>query len=412
MKAKKLLISLSVFSLSLFVIAYIIIQLVSTMTTDVSFSLAEKQNFKTTFETNGYIFRNELILSATKTGIVNYAVSETEKLGANQLVATVYDNTRDIDTERLLQAINQKIEILEKSYIENSSMSSDITKIDEAIQNHLFSIKQSVSENEINFSFQHIDDLLVQMNKRFLITNNLKSFTEELDSLKKEKAVLTNSLDTPLCTVFSTRSGYFSTLLDGYENLFSTNVIDEMTVDSFHRLIETPGATHPEYAVGKIITDYDWYTLCEFDKKSALNFDIGKKYPLVFLNSSGVELKATLEKKITQTNRDSVILVFLIEDVPQDFDYTRIQSIRVEASEQVGLSIPRSSLRIVNDIPGVYSVEGNAVGFKKVEIIGENDSVYYCKEFKSADAESKKYLARYDRVITKGKDLYVGKILD
>jgi len=104
-----------------------------------------------------------------------------------------------------------------------------------------------------------------------------------------------------------------------------------------------------------------------------------------------------------------VVLVFLIEEIPTDFDYTRHQNIRISYREYTGLSVPKGALRIVNGTEGVYVLSGNQVEFKKTEIIHTGESLYICTP---ADWQHREFLALHDRIIVSGKDLYVGKIVD
>lgn len=412
MKAKKLLKGLSVFLISGFVIVYIIIQLVSSLTSDVAYQYVSVQDVDNTLETTGYIIRNESLIYSDQNGIVNYSVEENQKLGANQLVATVFSDANGVDVQNQIQNINNKIAILERSAIDNSYLSSDVSKIDELIFSSLINTKKALISDDIYLSKQYKSDLIVNFNKRHLITTSSKSFESQINALQAQKNQLTASFQSPLCTVYAPKAGYFSTLLDGYEDHFTPNVLQNLTVDSFHSLIEKPQNNYSSLALGKIITDFDWYTLCELSAKEAEDFKVGSRYSITYLYSSGEKIRALLQKKITQTDSDSVVLQFLIEEVPQNFDYTRSQTIRIIKSSVEGIGFPRSALRVVDGVQGVYVVSGNAVGFKQVEIINTTESMYFSKEFATTDPNYKKHLNGFDRVITEGKNLYEGKILD
>ena len=107
-----------------------------------------------------------------------------------------------------------------------------------------------------------------------------------------------------------------------------------------------------------------------------------------------------------------MILVFLIEEVPQDFDYTRQQTIKIVRKSVGGIAFSQSALRLIDGVQGVFVVAGNTVEFRRVDIIYSSDSLYFSREKERTDEDAKEYLSRFDRVITEGKDLYIGKILD
>ena len=412
MKAKRLLISLALFLLSSFVIVYIIIQLVTGLTTDAKYEYATAQTIQNTLEKDAYLVRNEAVLYAEKNGVLTYIVSESQKLGKDQLIATVFSSESGVDIQKQIFQIDEKIELLERSTVDVGYMTADINKIDERIYDSLIKIRLAIDNNDISLASQIKDDLLINYNKRHLIKTGKTQYDAQIQALQEEKNKLTLSLQNAVCSVLSPTSGYFSTLLDGYETIFTADLIKNLTVDSYRVAIKKEQIDYGSLAVGKIVTDFDWYTLCEVSSNEAEKLSSGCRYKITFSYSSGKQFDAFLEKKVTQTDTDSVILVFLIENVPQDFDYTRKQSIQIVKESYEGLSFPRSALRVVDGVQGVYVVEGNSVGFKKVDIIYAGDSLYFSREKSTNDEDYKKYLSRFDRVITEGKDLYVGKILD
>ena len=144
----------------------------------------------------------------------------------------------------------------------------------------------------------------------------------------------------------------------------------------------------------------------------AESLSLGHKYPISYIYSSGQQLDGILENKIVQTDSDRVILIFRIEEVPSGFDYTRCQSIKIILETKSGISFPSSALRMLDGQQGVYVVAGNVVKFKLVDIIDSTGSKFMSKEPDENTENATSYLTKYDRVITEGKDLYVGKILD
>jgi len=412
MKARKLLINLSVFLFSGFVIVYIIIQLISGLTMDVGFEYALKQSEDDTLEKSCYLMRNETVLYATGTGVTNYSVSEAQKIGARQLIATVYSDEEGMNVQNQIQKINEKIKILEASAIDTSYLTSDISKIDGNIRNSILQMQKKICENDLSFVYQYTEDLLIHYNKRQLVTSNTENFSKEIQELQSLRSSLTATLQNPLCTVYSQGSGYFSTLLDGLESAFSPVFLDSLTVDSFHQMIQQEREIYDETAIGKVITDFTWYALCEVTKSEARDLVEGEKYPVTFLYSSNKKIEAVLHRIVEQTDSDTVVLVFLIEEVPQNFDYTRKQTIKIVKDTVEGISFSRSSLRYVDGIPGVYVIDGNRVGFRRVDIHYQSNALYYSVDHEGASLDGIKFLAQYDRVITEGKDLYIGKILD
>lgn len=412
MKAKRLLISLAVVLLSLFVMTYAMIQLISGLTADVSYEYVTQQKVEKTLEKTGYLLRNETILYAESEGILSYSVSESQKVGAEQLIATVYSSTEGIDVQNQINEIERKIAILTKSAVDTSYLTSDVSKIDEKISAALVNAKLSIEDKDLTLVPQNKEQLLINMNKRILVTAGKGDYAQQITELQAQKDQLTSSLQDPLSTVYAPKTGYFSTLLDGFETTYTLDRLEDLTLEGFDALTTAQETAYSGSAIGKLVTDFDWYTLCEVTSEEAEAFVVGQEYPVTYLYSSAQQLNATLTKMITQTDSDRAILVFLIEQVPKNFDYTRQQSIKIVMETKRGISFPASALRIVDGVQGVYIVAGNVVDFKKVEIIDSSESKYLSKEFSELEENSSEYLSRFDRVITEGKNLYVGQILD
>lgn len=412
MKAKRLLTSLAVFLLSVFVIVYIVIQLVTGLSRDVAYEYATHETIENTLEKTAVLVRNETVLYAQNQGVLTYQVLESQKIGSNQLVARIFPSSQSVDIQKRIQELDEKIALLNQSTVDTGYLTTDITRVDEKISDALVRIHKATLDQKLSLAYPYRDHLITGLNKRLLITAGSELFQNKIQELESEKQSLTATLQNPLESIYSPFAGYFSTLLDGYETIYTPQQVKNLTVDSFHALTSQPKSEVSSSAIGKIITDFDWYTLCEVNSEEAQDFSVGRSYDISYLYSSGQKVAAILQKMVTQTDTDSVVLVFLIEEIPQDFDYTRMQSVKITKNEVEGLSFPRSALRLVDGVQGVYVLSGNFISFKKVDIVFSSSTRYYSKEKTPADENAGEYLSRYDRVITEGKDLYVGKIIN
>ncbi len=435
MRAKTILFRIAVALLSLYAIVHISVQLISSLTTDVRYQTTEKVVLNDFLETTGYIFRNEVVLYASEEGILNYAVTESQKVGINQPIATVFANSQGVDMQQKLDRLDKRIEVLERSSVDTNYLTSDLGKIDTEISSAMTKLRIGVDTGDLSLAAQYKEELTVNLNKRALITSGEANYNTTIEKLKEERTALTASLENPLSTVYANSAGYFSTLLDGYEGIYNSAQLDSLTVDGFHNLTATEQTKYEKNAIGKIIVDFDWFTVCELSSHKAENFRIGAEYEVSYLYSGSESLTAVLQSKVSQTDSDSVLLVFRIEEVPQDFDYTRVQTIKISQKTVSGYTFPQSALRVVDGMQGVYIVVGNSVEFRKVDIIYATGSEYFSKTRDQIEAENKKiaeenennkdnpdytekelkkaseYLSVHDQVIVSGKELYVGKIL-
>ena len=71
MKAKEILAGIGFFLLTVFVITYLMVQMISGLTSDVSYEYASHQSFEKVLEKTGYLVRSEEVLYSESNGILS-----------------------------------------------------------------------------------------------------------------------------------------------------------------------------------------------------------------------------------------------------------------------------------------------------------------------------------------------------
>lgn len=409
--SKKFLQNLATISISIFIIVYFVVRVIFSYSNEISYSQAIGASYEQSDELIGYILRNERLVDSNIEGIVYTNADEGERIKKGQLLATVYASAGEKNIKERILEIDKSIDVLSSSQIDTSYLTSDIGRLDGDIYELLTKNRLSVEKNTLDTATKNRTDLLVSLNKRQIITKQVKTFEPLITALKNEKAQLEASLTGELGKITSPASGYFSGDIDGWEELFTIEALSSMTVDSFNDLIKNT-ITKDDASIGKICLDYYWYTLCPIDKNLAVDYTVGKTYKLEYPSTTNRVFEAKLEKMITQTDKDEVILVFSSNTIDEGFRYTRKQSVRIIKESLDGLRINKEALRIINGTQGVYTISGNTVRFKKVEIIYTSDDYYLVKQLKSTDKDYASSLTLYDNVIIGGKDLYDGKVIN
>jgi len=409
--SKEFLQKLATILISIFIIVYFVVRVIFSYSNEISYSQAIGASYEQSDELIGYILRNERLVDSDIEGIVYTNADEGQRIKKGQLLATVYASSGEKNIKERILEIDKSIDVLSSSQIDTSYLTSDIGRLDGDIYELLTKNRLSVEKNTLDTATKNRTDLLVSLNKRQIITKQVKTFEPLITALKNEKAQLEASLTGELGKITSPASGYFSVDIDGWEELFTIEALSSMTVDSFNDLIKNT-ITKDDAAIGKICLDYYWYTLCPIDKNLAVDYTVGKTYKLEYPSTTNRVFEAKLEKMITQTDKDEVILVFSSNTIDEGFRYTRKQSVRIIKDSLDGLRINKEALRITNGTQGVYTISGNTVRFKKVEIIYTSDDYYLVKQLKSTDKDYASSLMLYDNVIIGGKDLYDGKIIN
>ena len=119
----------------------------------------------------------------------------------------------------------------------------------------------------------------------------------------------------------------------------------------------------------------------------------------------------TLLKKINAESRGETILVFACNKLPQNFSLERCQNAEIELSSIEGIYVPLSAMAREDGIIGVYIARGSVVFFNKVDIIYRGYD--YCLVAKNGEGEGGyDYLATNELIITNGKNMFHGRILE
>ncbi|HAN21525.1 MAG: hypothetical protein A2Y15_00640 [Clostridiales bacterium GWF2_36_10] len=406
--------------LSLVLIGYLVLQLALNVG-----DILEMENVTYTTaiektEMTAYIFRDEYLVPKTATGTNSYLVDDGEKVSKGEQIALTYSDSSEANLQDRIKDINKKITVLEKSGINTGSSTTDIKKLDENIDIIMLEIIRAIDENDLEKALRFKNELIIESNRKQSIVSDKLNYETQINSLKSEKATLEASLSGNRVIHASQKAGYFYSSIDGYENNFTIDNLNNLTIDKFDTLSGSiPDQNLINNSVGKLIISADWYMVCETDKRTASNYKDGYLYNFAFPFSSGIQIEMKLARKISQTDLDRVLLIYTSNAMPDGFNYTRVQKVEQIKNTYAGLKISVSALRINNGETGVFALDGNKIIFKKATILYEENGYYICKlpiDPNYPLRKNKAYVSRtdlslYDAVIYSGRNLYVGKVL-
>lgn len=406
--------------LSLFIIAYIVLQLALNVGDLVEIETVTYASASEKLEMTAYLFREELPISASSYGVSSYFFDDGEKVSKGEKIAVTYTNQNDAQIQNKIKNINKKIEILKKSALSYGSSTTDIEKLNKKIEDVTLDILKAVDKNDLAEALRYRDELIIQNNRYFALNSSENNYNTQITALENEKKALERALNNASAVYTASVPGYFYSSLDGYEKVFTKEKLDNLTLTEFEIL---KNAVPDEYlknsSVGKLVLSPIWYIACEMDKRTASNYVRGKSYNFDFPFSGDMIIRMTLEKVVTQSDQDKAVLIFAGNMMPDGFNFARMQTVKLVLKTYEGLRIPTSALRKINEETGVYALDGNKVIFKKAEVLFEENGYYICAlpvdpaypTRKNIAYVSKKQLSLYDTVIYSGRDIYEGKVL-
>ena len=358
----------------------------------------------------GYLFRNEEVLTATTEGLVDSLVENGTKVGKNVSVAKVWSTDKSGDAlaaaQLQLSRINRSIRILEESQLKAGTPLSEANKYRAEYTALYREISAATEEGKLDQIPVLEEKLLIALNRYVSLIGDTDETRAHLQSLRQEKETLIGAASaTEIKSETSSGLFYESRYVDGFEDAFSMTALEELTPEGLHTLVESTPTLPEGQTVGKLVYGYEWYLALELSPSVAAGFGVGREYRFAFPENNGATAKLTLEK--TVVGDGTVLAVFRCESHPNDFLFYRKQTVEITVGETEGFYIPETALVNENGIMGVYVFEESTVRFRQAHIIWMGEGYAIAK---LPGEGSLTELQENDILIVSGNDLYEGKV--
>ena len=401
-------------AISLLLIFYILYHLLGGFSAGIETVSAVPVTKQEVLTMDGYLFRDERVLYASGNGDVNYLYSDGDKVGVSVHLAQIYSSgNRDLRSRII--AIDKKITLLKESNV-SKAVISDVSVIDVRIWQLYYQMQSHLDSGDIEYVMHKKDEYLTLLNKRRIVTQTVANYDSQIEELQKERNELTKSLTNVSEILTAPVPGYFYSVIDGCETIFTPEALETLTVDSFDKLIETEPVSADEktdkgYPVGKLVTDYVWNVVCAAEGDQLRDFSQGSVYQIRFPYNGDTILSMTLKRLLPDPENERAVLVFETNVMPEGFNYLRMQSVQVIRSEYDGYRVPLSAVRVVDGKQGVYIRVGNYIRFRRIETVFETEGVLLVAPYDGERENAGEYLNEGDQIVTKGKNLYDGKAI-
>lgn len=417
-------------ALTALIVIYVIYLFVSANFNVIETENATQMTVTDKIYSEGFIVRNEEYIKNTSDGCIAYELNDGDNVEANGVVAYVYPNSTDAVSRQKIEAIDKQIDsltALTKSYYSDSV---DLDAVDSRLNNGIISFLGNVSKDGLSAASDNLDSLLYTINQRQLITGQVRDFSAKITQLEAEKNSLENSSSKSTGVIKSPKAGYFVSVLDGYETAVDSSKVTDITTKDLDNLSETKA---PSDAIGKIVSNLNWYVVCKVSSNDALNLSF-------FENEEGITIEMPFATTgsipatiigINQENSDSeATVIFKCNYMNSDLADARRESVEIGIQEFTGLRVSKQALhddyvtKYTEDedgedkaeqkkVQGVYVLHGSELQFKEVSIMySDSDYVICDPEPGEGILFNGETVQLYDKVVIKGDKLYDGKIVD
>ena len=387
--------------LLLFVLIFACYQAWRSLRTDYKTETAYEFQIARYCTTEGLLVRTEEPIRREVQGQIRYLLEEGEKFRSDTPIARVFASQEEAEEYARQEVIREERDLLES--LESStdtSRTADVESLNREISLALRQLTQAAGQKDMEKVAGLHMTLVEKISRQQLAAGKLPGFGERIAELE---AQLT---DTPGGeTVYASQTGYFSRYVDGFEEQYTPEMLEDLTIAGLEAMLAEDYATDPA-AFGKSVTDFTWYYVTVIPAESAEFFSRGNILEMTFIGSGEPPVEGTVVQLRREENGDA-LAVIESSQITADAVSRRTAGVRLSFRDYSGLRISKNALRVVDGVQGVYVEAGYSVQFKKVDIIYTGTDYYLCRTQYSSSDE----LNLFDKVIVEGTDLYDGKPL-
>ena len=360
------------------------------------------------FTATGWFFRDETTVSGGSGDSVKHIVYSGERVQKDAALAIVYSDEEALALSREIEPLDNRIELLDTA-LQAAADGSDAAQLDQMIT---LSIQQMASQvkDGMGTALSSSADSLRTLSLRHESANiDSTAIATERDSLIAERSSLEQQLAGRSTELTAPSSGYFSEIVDGYENVLTLDQLETLTLEQFHDLTANAEPADEDQMLGKIIEGFTWYLAAEIPTEQADRLSVDQKLRVSFTQAS-LESSVTVYSIIKERGSDTALLILEGTEFNSAMVSMREQPVEIILNTYSGLKVPKSAVRMeeIVDTDGnisqrtvVYILSGGVQKSKIINPLFETED-YYVVEQSATNADM---LVEQDQIIVSGRDL-------
>mgnify|MGYP001859390476 FL=1 len=389
----------------LFMIIMLSIVLWQIMVNKTETQTAVKVTVNDSFMSNGWFFRNEVMVQGTTGDTVKHIVQGGEKVQKNAALAVVYTNASALENSQKISVLDDQIELLE-SAAQMITNGSDSVKIESMITNKIAELSSEMQQSSVSGMESSVTELRNLCLRRAIDSVDKETLLEQAQSLTSERNYLQQQIGNSSITIASPASGFFSEVVDGFESKLTISSLDTMTASELENLDPSKITTTSSDTLGKVVQDFRWYFAMFVPKENVEDLSVGDSLLLRFAQVSS-DIQVSVNDIRKQKNDENALLIVSGMEITPEILSMRYQSVEVIKEIYTGIQVPKNAVRIQTDsegnsIQGVFILPDSISRFKPIEVLYETGNYYIVKQGTTTQNTG---LVVGDRIIVKGRDL-------
>lgn len=360
------------------------------------------------FTATGWFFRDETTISGSSGDSVKHIVYSGERVQKDAALAIVYSDEEALALSREIEPLDNRIELLDTA-LQAASDSSDAAQLDQMITQSIQQLDGLIKSGSGSALATSANSLRM-LSLRHEATNlDATAISTERDTLEAERASLEQQLSGRTSELSAPTSGYYSEVVDGYENVLTLDQLDSLTIEGFHELTQGAEQVDSNQVLGKIIEGFTWYLVAEVPAEQADRLSVGQDLRVNFTQAS-LESPVTVYSILDERGSETSLLVLEGTEFNSEMVSMREQPVEIILQTYSGLKVPKAAVRMepVTDSEGnvtertvVYILSGGVQKSKIIKTLYETED-YYVVEQSATNADM---LVEQDQIIVSGRNL-------
>ena len=384
-----------------------------------------------TMEATGYLVRQEQVIhgwtiqAEGTEATVRLLPSEGEKIAAGTTVALLYSDGAAMERSQRLETLEAEAAQLREAITAGENGQGE--QIGRKVTSSMVALRRAVEAGDFTRLESQVGTFKSAVYQQAQRYGNGDDLAAALAAAQNEINTLRALTPQEGVRVTVPQSGIFSGQVDGYETVLVPEITEGVTPSLLDSL-ESRAVEEDSSALGKLITNSQWYFIFSLGEEQAKRLTVGRAVPVRFSRDWSGTMDMTVER-ISLPENGRVAVVLSTRKFLSETTLLRRQTVELIFDSQMGIRVPLGAVRVEEQtetdkesgetrtvqVTGVYVQVGAFAEFKPVTVLAQGEDYYMVRPLlpENADTVQQKLALRAgDSVIIASEEIWDGKVIE
>lgn len=384
-----------------------------------------------TMEATGYLVRQEQVIhgwtiqAEGTEATVRLLPSEGEKIAAGTTVALLYSDGAAMERSQRLETLEAEAAQLREAITAGENGQGE--QIGRKVTSSMVALRRAVEAGDFTRLESQVGTFKSAVYQQAQRYGNGDDLAAALAAAQNEINTLRALTPQEGVRVTVPQSGIFSGQVDGYETVLVPEITEGVTPSLLDSL-ESRAVEEDSSALGKLITNSQWYFIFSLGEEQAKRLTVGRAVPVRFSRDWSGTVDMTVER-ISLPKNGRVAVVLSTRKFLSETTLLRRQTVELIFDSQMGIRVPLGAVRVEEQtetdkesgetrtvqVTGVYVQVGAFAEFKPVTVLAQGEDYYMVRPLlpENADTVQQKLALRAgDSVIIASEEIWDGKVIE